>query len=1695
MTQLGTIEYGVEIQDNDIERQMAAANARVEAGLRRIDSKEAQFKIRANLKELQKDLKEAELMVKKAEKERAALGEGDDKRAAANRLRAAKAERDEREKLLRVAQQAGMARAKEMHDSQMMAERQNVLIKGEKERGRIAKENAGNPEKEKLQVLQLQKEWAKLTDEAEKLHKARKKAFTGETKQKIDIDEKIVFAKMELIKKTLSTMGGHPPVHIKVDTNFDIRSPVRSLGRMAASALGGLGEKLANVGNLRLNLGPLSGTIRTFAIALATLGPVVASLTGGIGALIGVVGTGLAGAGAVGAAALTGLGLSAAGLFLTIKPLATQFKTAQTATAAYNTAVLKYGEGSKQATKAQQAMNNTLKGVSPEVRAAAKDLSKMQIEWAKLTGGKGGATHNLGAILADGFKTAHAIMPTLAKGTNELSKNLRSAFGGIFEGLRSQGAKSGIATIMSNFNKAIVPAVGGLQNFGTAFGRIAVSASRFLTPTALGFEHLGQRFLNLTSNSTKLNSEVNRLVGHAQSLIRFFGAAGRVMVTFFNAGAGSGQKLVDTMTAALNRWNAFMKTPAGRKDIKDFFDRSVQGTLGFVHAIGPLLKAFTEWTTALQPVTTGMLEFISFISKIIGGLTHLAVFGPTMKALGFTIAAAFAVGKIASFVGMIQTAITALGGLVNRWRGVGVAASAAAVEERAAAAAGMTAGSPLRGGAPVPAGGVRGALGRGLGRAARVAPFGLTAAFAGSQMGGRSGAALTGAGIGATIGSVLPGPGTLVGGAVGLIAGATSQMSAGKVKEMKAFGDGFKDVAAKMALGGNAAKNARVGLVSLSEHIRTEGAGKKIQADAKRFAQSTLQMQSNVAALRNGAAGSITDLRNRFAQNLGDIEALTQKHSAGARRALDSNMNAAFINLRQLLHDGHMHTATFLGQIKDLFASNLAKTGRITHDNFNNIVSTIRGGMKDGSISTRAGMKAIRDYAIQYLTNTLHINPANVDIWLKRGGDTSNTAAVGGSGGGPAGSLSGNKAVGGWVGNPRAAGADNIGVVVGEGEAIINRHQIPIVDHALHGIGVNGLSELFRRVQVPHSHEAPRARNQGTTKWFAQGGFAAGGPVQIGSGSPVGAIEGETRAVLGAGVGAVNQSLEWIKAHQATIPQTGKAPNPRLTSLGNYLVKQGFGVAEHPNFGGVHPGHESYGAGDHYHGGAIDVGAIGAGPHHRIQAIAWMDHMEHHLDFYPTGMISTHPSTPVSWYRGDHADHVHISAHEKGGFAQKFASGGWVTPQHWGRHDSSGSNIDQSTNLKTGQWAHGEASHFGSPWEAGPSTGISTPFGNARGGYWLMHAPNGNWAIEKQTDAGPNLGLKRMFDLTQGSMHDLGSGDGGGYQGMFLGRSTHGYHTGRIGKGQGAYLAATLGGGRGAEKQITMWDDRNMHHASHPASYWKHLDAKYPRARAHWHTTARAAQKIYDRNKAKKGAAGTGVQGASFLTEGMYGITDYDFAKAGLTDTTEDDRKALRARQQIDVKEIARLENRKTQDERILKRGYWLDKHGHKHKLTAAERARITAELPQLRTDLTGLYGDLKSTNDTLGPLDLAAAMGITTQTGITGANDTGGGAGGGAATDADLAARLAQSETNLAAARSDSAINAAFAQVAGGFGDIGMGRFTSARSAAQQNDGPTIIVNTLHPGDPNTLRAIGAAAVSGMGYQGGRTSPRDATL
>jgi hypothetical protein len=551
MAEIAHGEINIGLRD-EATPELRRVEAEYKAAMARIDRMEASAKVTADLKELDTKLAEAKDHVRELEGRRATVTIKADKQQLDADLKEARAEvkRLDGEKATIQIDTRGAEKALASIEAVRKAEaaraaaeeryaRQRQRIANDEERNRSAAEKAAyraneiarkadlDAARQAQRVSALRNNFVRLTDEIENVDKAMKKGFQGrETQIKMQIDRKHLVASLEATKAELSYLGGHPPVGIKIDTDRSDAGRLRNWINSLKGSLTGLAEKAGSIGHVRLNLGPFSGTIRTMALAVAGLAPIITSLVGSATALVGVLGTGLAGAAAVAGGTFAGLALNLGGVIGAVKPAISDFKLAEKATVAYKTAVDKYGASSKQAKTAQAQMNSVLRNVDPTARQAAKGWANLSTEWHKLTGPA--AKKAVGDVLIGGVKTLNTLMPTLAHNTNQTFGILDTHITGIEKSLRSAGAVKVFDSLGKSANAVPRSALSGssisVRPSATSQRRPrACSLARPAAASTSGPPDIDKA----TQPGAKLDGTIQRIGNHATDLIHFFGALGR----------------------------------------------------------------------------------------------------------------------------------------------------------------------------------------------------------------------------------------------------------------------------------------------------------------------------------------------------------------------------------------------------------------------------------------------------------------------------------------------------------------------------------------------------------------------------------------------------------------------------------------------------------------------------------------------------------------------------------------------------------------------------------------------------------------------------------------------------------------------------------------------------------------------------------------------------------------------------------------------------------------------------------------------------------------------------------------------------------------------------------------------------------------------------------------------------------------
>lgn len=206
----------------------------------------------------------------------------------------------------------------------------------------------------------------------------------------------------------------------------------------------------------------------------------------------------------------------------------------------------------------------------------------------------------------------------------------------------------------------------------------------------------------------------------------------------------------------------------------------------------------------------------------------------------------------------------------------------------------------------------------------------------------------------------------------------------------------------------------------------------KVDIDEVSSKRALDKLQFGFDQLDDSASGSISRLRRRVQSNLRLIDEAMGRDTASGKAAAVRNFNLAAEGIRKAMDAGRISTEKGLAEIRKLMVEKLQEFG-FTEEQAKNIR---KGNRYDGGANEGSAASVIK------------------------------------------------KAGGGWIGAPGERGRDEVPIVVGRGEAVLNHHQQRVVNTALAETGRGNLGTLFSRVKTPH--------------YLASGGFAGGGVVEAG---------------------------------------------------------------------------------------------------------------------------------------------------------------------------------------------------------------------------------------------------------------------------------------------------------------------------------------------------------------------------------------------------------------------------------------------------------------------------------------------------------------------------------------------------------------------------------------------------------------------
>jgi hypothetical protein len=648
---------------------MAAAEAKVAAGMKAIDAQEAELRVK-NDKAIAavEDLRDRERRaLADLDKARAASNRQDERNAAARLRRAqqgiAQWQRDNADlntKLAKLAERR--ANLEIAAERRVLAARQKVAKETDKlhreaERGATkaaaaTDKQAAALDRETSKAEQLTAQYVRLEKQRQRMMRRRDKITTSRSeKETIDFDSRAVEEKMIALRARLQAIGRDPvTIHVDIDEDND------SLSKFART-----------ISETSVRMGPFTTTIGNAFRIMATGGPIIMGVVAALGSLVAVAGGAIVGAiGALGAG-FAGLVPLIAGTAFAIAPLVGNFKKATDAAQKLRDAQIKYGKGSDQAQKAQDELKQTLKGIDPAARDAAKGLVGLKERWKDLT--RSTARESFGRVIGKSFSAAQKLMPMFARQTNQFMDTASKGIGSMMDRLASPGGQKGLNTIFTNMNLALKPLMSGLESLGAVGGRVLASFSNYLPGVSHGFADWAKNLDKLATNDA-IESFVKTSMNSLSSFWGLLKSVGRVLTNFFKAalkgprGSAPALKFVDQMTSGLNDMADSMNTVEGQEGIRDFFTDFNDIATKSYQALKPFVQLMYEWSTIMRPLVGPALQFVGLLAKMVHFLTDLAPVRVALQgAFGLFLAGTLA-SKVLGVVRLfrqLRTAIVELG--------------------------------------------------------------------------------------------------------------------------------------------------------------------------------------------------------------------------------------------------------------------------------------------------------------------------------------------------------------------------------------------------------------------------------------------------------------------------------------------------------------------------------------------------------------------------------------------------------------------------------------------------------------------------------------------------------------------------------------------------------------------------------------------------------------------------------------------------------------------------------------------------------------------------------------------------------------------------------------------------------------------------------------------------------------------------
>jgi hypothetical protein len=223
-----------------------------------------------------------------------------------------------------------------------------------------------------------------------------------------------------------------------------------------------------------------------------------------------------------------------------------------------------------------------------------------------------------------------AVIPVLGKlkgSFTGLGREVGRQFAGFGHMLATPAWTKALNTFTQGATKMVRALGPGFRDFADILKNVALAAMPGLLRLTRQFVGWLDK-VDQWSKTASFRKTITEMVGQFGSWLKLMGAVARLLTTILLGGAKDGRSLVDSLTKIVNRWNAWLNTDRGQRQMLQFFRDSATVTRGLLGALAPLIHVFAQLAVGSLKFVSGLPGPLRQVAQTATGFALLAMWKP-----------------------------------------------------------------------------------------------------------------------------------------------------------------------------------------------------------------------------------------------------------------------------------------------------------------------------------------------------------------------------------------------------------------------------------------------------------------------------------------------------------------------------------------------------------------------------------------------------------------------------------------------------------------------------------------------------------------------------------------------------------------------------------------------------------------------------------------------------------------------------------------------------------------------------------------------------------------------------------------------------------------------------------------------------------------------------------------------------------